>query len=272
MDGLLQIGIFSRLAHTSVRMLRHYGEHGLLSPAWVDPDSGYRYYRAGQLDEAGRITVLRDAGFAVAEMAGVLAAFDDPSALAVHVESQRGKIALERDRLAQRLAAIERLTVLTKEKSVTIGIRTLSLPAMTVAAVRDVIGSYADEGELWQRLAPQVYADSTNVPPGAICGATFHDEEYQDTDVDVEVWQQVDPAFVARPPVVCRPVDAQEVVSATLRGSYDRMPGVTSALGAHVAGRDLTTGTMFNIYRVGPSQDPDPAHWVTDVCLPIVKE
>jgi hypothetical protein len=37
-EGLLQIGVFSRLARTSVRMLRHYDEHGLLHPAWVDPD------------------------------------------------------------------------------------------------------------------------------------------------------------------------------------------------------------------------------------------
>lgn len=268
-DGLLQIGVFSRLAHTSVRMLRHYGEHGLLVPAWIDPSSGYRYYRPGQLEELGRIIVLRDAGFTVAEMAAVLAAIDDPSVLAAHLESQRARIAAERDRLGRRLAAVERLATLAKEKTVPIEIRTVTLPAMTVATVRDVIGSYAEEGELWQRLAA-VYADPANLPAGAICGATFHDEEYQDTDVDVEVWQQVQPTFCPTPPVRCHEVQARDAVQATLLGSYGQMPAVSAALGAYVAAHNLQTGPMFNIYRVGPAQDPSPAAWVTDVCLPII--
>jgi len=43
----LSIGAFSRLTHLSVKTLRYYHEVGLLEPAVVDPDSGYRYYQAG---------------------------------------------------------------------------------------------------------------------------------------------------------------------------------------------------------------------------------
>ena len=39
-ERLLSIGEFSRLSQISVRMLRHYDEHGVLHPTRVDPWSG----------------------------------------------------------------------------------------------------------------------------------------------------------------------------------------------------------------------------------------
>ncbi|WP_269471449.1 MerR family transcriptional regulator [Actinomyces slackii] len=63
---------------------------------------------------------------------------------------------------------------------------------------------------------------------------------------------------------------ARDVIVATLHGSYDGVPEATAVLGSYVAAHDLRTGPMFNIYRVSPAQDPDPAAWVTDVCLPVI--
>lgn len=42
---MLKIGLFSKLSRVSIRMLRYYDEMGLLCPAYIDPDSDYRYYR-----------------------------------------------------------------------------------------------------------------------------------------------------------------------------------------------------------------------------------
>jgi len=56
---LLTIGQFARLTGLTVRAVRHYGELGLLQPAYVDPDTGYRYYSADQLTDAAAIRRLR---------------------------------------------------------------------------------------------------------------------------------------------------------------------------------------------------------------------
>lgn len=45
---LFSIGEVSKLFHISVSSLRHYENIGLLTPEYVSPDSGYRYYSAGQ--------------------------------------------------------------------------------------------------------------------------------------------------------------------------------------------------------------------------------
>ena len=54
MDDLLPIGRFCA-TRLSVKALRHYDELGLLRPAFVDPSSGYRYYRPAQANQAEAI-------------------------------------------------------------------------------------------------------------------------------------------------------------------------------------------------------------------------
>jgi DNA-binding transcriptional MerR regulator len=49
---LMSIGEFPRLSRLSAKALRLYDELGLQPPAQVDPDSSYRWYAAGQLDNA----------------------------------------------------------------------------------------------------------------------------------------------------------------------------------------------------------------------------
>ena len=43
---MYKIGEFSKLAKTTVKTLRFYDESGLLKPAFVDPENGYRCYTA----------------------------------------------------------------------------------------------------------------------------------------------------------------------------------------------------------------------------------
>ena len=44
----LGIGDFSRMTRLSVIALRHYHEVGLLIPAEIDEQSGYRFYSHGE--------------------------------------------------------------------------------------------------------------------------------------------------------------------------------------------------------------------------------
>jgi len=41
---MYRIGIFSKLGRVTIKTLRHYDEMGLLTPAHVDEENGYRYY------------------------------------------------------------------------------------------------------------------------------------------------------------------------------------------------------------------------------------
>jgi len=51
-DPFLPIGVFARRSRLSAKALRLYDEMGLLVPADVDPENGYRRYRESQLATA----------------------------------------------------------------------------------------------------------------------------------------------------------------------------------------------------------------------------
>jgi DNA-binding transcriptional MerR regulator len=76
MEDLVPIGQFAAASQLSPKALRLYDENGLLPPASVDPDSGYRYYRLKQLEQATTIRLLRAAGMPLVEIRAFLA---DPS-------------------------------------------------------------------------------------------------------------------------------------------------------------------------------------------------
>jgi DNA-binding transcriptional MerR regulator len=72
MENLMPIGEFAAASRLSQKALRLYGENGLLPPAWVDPESGYRYYRPEQLRVATLIALLRQAGMPLVEIRSFL--------------------------------------------------------------------------------------------------------------------------------------------------------------------------------------------------------
>jgi protein phosphatase len=64
----MSIGEFADLSGLSPKRLRSYAAAGLLVPAAVDAESGYRYYAPGQLREARVIDALRRADVPLADI------------------------------------------------------------------------------------------------------------------------------------------------------------------------------------------------------------
>ncbi|MFJ3334943.1 MerR family transcriptional regulator [Streptomyces sp. NPDC086766] len=67
------IGEMARDSGLGVSALRFYDRAGVLVPAWVDPESGYRWYEPEQLEEARLLAGLRRAGMPLADIRLVLA-------------------------------------------------------------------------------------------------------------------------------------------------------------------------------------------------------
>ncbi|PIE26218.1 MAG: GyrI protein [Micrococcales bacterium] len=271
-EGLLRIGTFSTLSRISVRMLRHYQDHGVLDPAFVDPVSGHRYYRPEQLRDAQLAVLLRDAGFSVESIARLLSPSTDPTEVEEAIDAQRLRLARSREDLQAQCVALDLVNATLRGHPDMTTATVTTLPEMTLATLRRVVPSYADETTLWEEMMPLLEQAGVAFPAAGIAGATFYDSEFRESDPDVEVWIQVTEPFDAVEPLACRTEPARDIVTARMKGGYSQMPAVTSALGAFIAERGLTTAAMFNNYRVSPAQDPDPNNWVTDVCFPIVAD
>ncbi|MDT3728460.1 MerR family transcriptional regulator [Streptomyces sp. DSM 41972] len=70
---LLTIGAFAKASRLSPKALRLYDELGLLTPARVDPDTGYRRYAPEQLEQARLVAWLRRLGMPLARIRRVSA-------------------------------------------------------------------------------------------------------------------------------------------------------------------------------------------------------
>lgn len=71
-EALFSIGDVAKLFHISVSSLRHYEEAGLISPAYVSPTSGYRYYSVRQFEVLNSIRYLRTLDMPLSEIADFL--------------------------------------------------------------------------------------------------------------------------------------------------------------------------------------------------------
>jgi DNA-binding transcriptional MerR regulator len=85
----MQIGRFARLTGLTVKALRHYDEIGLLRPAAVDPETGYRVYGAEQVERAELIRTLRALELPLGDVAVLLAGGDAAEQKQVLVDHQR---------------------------------------------------------------------------------------------------------------------------------------------------------------------------------------
>jgi DNA-binding transcriptional MerR regulator len=93
----------ARLAGTTSRTLRHYGDVGLLSPSRVGTN-GYRYYDEVALVKLQRILLLRELGLGIPSIIEVM---DDQSDGVQALGRHLGWLALEKERLDRQIASVE---------------------------------------------------------------------------------------------------------------------------------------------------------------------
>ena len=105
---LMPIGIFSRISGLSHRALRLYADRGLLPPAYVDPETGYRYYDVHSIRAAEMIRLLRRLDVPLAEMQAYIdAAATDR--MEETIKQQRARLQQEQARLDAALRLLGRI-------------------------------------------------------------------------------------------------------------------------------------------------------------------
>ncbi|MFJ5773206.1 MerR family transcriptional regulator [Streptomyces sp. NPDC093094] len=93
---MLTIGAFAKACRLSPKALRLYDELELLRPARVDPDTGYRYYTAAQLERARLVAWLRRLGMPLARIREVCDLHSgDPAAAAAEIRAHWARVEAE---------------------------------------------------------------------------------------------------------------------------------------------------------------------------------
>ena len=133
---LYRIGIFAAMNHVTIRTLRFYEERGLLEPAYIHPDSGYRYYTLDQSAQLQEITALNAAAFTLDEI-HALTGGGNPEEI---ISRRKAKILDEISKLTSQLALLETGTAGNAHILSPVRIRTIG--EVTAACMDDTISSY----------------------------------------------------------------------------------------------------------------------------------
>lgn len=214
MENLITIGQFAAASRLSPKALRLYDENGLLRPAVVDPDSGYRFYRLEQLRSATLIGLLRSAGMPLVEIRRFL---DDPSVS--RIDEYEAELAGE---LAERRRVLDYVRRFIEEEDM-FEVQVKQVPEVPYVSrskrvrVAELEPFIVDTiKELWEANEPVGHAFTL-----------YHGEVNEEADGPVEVCVPVTEAEKRLP--------ATEVAYAVAIGSQCRFPEIIGAYDA-VAG------------------------------------
>ena len=263
----LTIGAFSRLTHLSIKTLRYYHEVGLLEPAVVDPDSGYRYYRPGQAHSAHLVRRFRDLGLPVADVKAVLAAPDltaRDAILAGHLDRMR-------DQLRQTEAAVDSLRRMLEGGSAAIVIEERVLdggPTISVAAdlIRNDVASW-----FWDALAGlRAIAAAAGLEQTGPAGGLYDDELFTQDAGHARLYLPVRDSRSLDGTGARWELPAGRFAVALHVGAHRDVDRTYAALGTYAGaqGRD-GAGPVRERYLTDPLVTPDNNQWRTEVCWPL---
>jgi DNA-binding transcriptional MerR regulator/effector-binding domain-containing protein len=268
--GLMPIGVFARATRLSVRVLRNYDRLGLLVPASVDPDTGYRRYGVDQFARAGLARRLRELEVPLPEIAEILAA-DTPERAGAVIERHRERVAARAarlDEIAGRLGAVLAepgrmpgwLHVYERRRGAQPTARLL---------VRTPLSGLADAlapgfARLFAGLAEQ------GVAPTGPAGTRYLSDDLDAAELEVELF-----APVARPPRPTATITAGELpgclLAATVHeGDYHGIETAYRSLGRWIAEQDRAlAGPAEESYLVPPAPGVPAAALRTEIAWPV---
>lgn len=229
---MFRISEFSRFTRVSVKALRHYDRLGLLEPAFVDPETGYRYYAARQVAQLQRVLALKDLGFSLEHVRDLIGGRAADRALTRVLEVRRAELESQLDLDRRRLDGVN-----ARLREIEGGeweggpeVVLSELPAVRVAARRARVASL-DDGveELFEALERDVAAAGvrSSGPPVVI----YHDRDHRQSDASVEVAVPVlpDARQAGRSRIRMLP-SVPQAACVAYAGSYEQWTRVTGGL------------------------------------------
>jgi len=104
---MFRIGEFAQIAQVSGRQLRFYDQLGLLQPAHIDPQTGYRYYSVRQLPRLNSILALKELGLSLEQIGPLLKNGLSPTELRAMLTMKQAQLAQSLREEESRLRHIE---------------------------------------------------------------------------------------------------------------------------------------------------------------------
>jgi effector-binding domain-containing protein len=269
---MFKIGEFSKLSHVTVKTLRYYDRIGLLKPAEVDRFTNYRYYSASQLPRLNRILALKGLGLSLDQIGRLLKQDLPPEQIRGMLRLKQVEIQEQLDQEQARLARVEqRLRQIEQEETMPSQEVVLKeVPSQPVASVRDVVPTFGHIDQLFGEIF--AYLGQHRLNPSGPPATIYHDKEFREQDVDVEIAVPVAGPVSEGERVTSRELPGSQMACIVHQGGYETIGGTYGQVMGWIEDNDhRIAGPPREIYLKGPESGDDPSTYVTEIQVPVAK-
>ncbi|MDD6328282.1 MAG: MerR family transcriptional regulator [Lachnospiraceae bacterium] len=263
---LYKIGMFAGMNHVTIKTLRHYDEQGLLKPAYIDYENGYRYYSLSQMADVSQILALKDMGFSLDEIREIRCGKSDTSILL----KKKHKILEELAQLTAKLAKVE--SYLQDENvDFTTPVIVKPLPEVICATMSAVLHSYDDLFHVMPRMGERMEEQGCVCALPEYCFTQYLDDACQEDNIRVQVCESVTLMKGDTDELKFKLFEAEDNAAciyhkgsyATLSKTYQRLLSYIDDNGYEIC------GNIREVYIDGVWNKDDETEWLTELQAPI---
>ena len=264
---LYKIGMFAAMNHVTVKTLRFYEKQGLLMPAVINQENGYRYYTLSQMAVLHQITALKMAGFTLEEIAHIHSGADEEAVLRKKKSELIAKIA----DLTQQIAVVD--GYLSKQKTgLSAPVLVKTIPETTVAAMRVRLESYDSLFDVMPEMGALMEKAGCECALPEYCFTGYLEPGYKDEDILVEICEAVTGAKGEIGGLYFRTLPEIQAACMFHRGSYGALPESYETVLKYIEenGYEIA-GAIRESYIDGVWNQEEESGWLTEIQVPVRK-
>lgn len=267
-DHLYRIGLFAQMNRITVKALRFYEEQGLLLPAKIDEESGYRYYTMRQMETLHRILALKEAGFTIEDMKHLNASGDERGFLLRKKNAILEKIA----QLTLQLSRIDGY-LMPKGHPLSAPVMVKTIPAVVCATMERRIDSYDALFDIMPELGGYMEDAGCVCALPEYCFTQYLEPGFQETRILVEVCEAVTEKKADRGCLRFRTIPETRAACIYHKGSYRDFPKTYEVILRYIEenGYEIC-GNIRESYIDGVWNKDSENEWLSEIQIPVVKK
>lgn len=266
---MLSIGTFSKISNTTTKTLRYYDEIGLIKPAHINAENGYRYYDVTQLETMLLINRLKQYSLSLEEISDVLHNRHDDALLFSLLRQKKQATGEKMNELGLMLERLE-TDMKNMERGIDImaylddiEVKLVEVEPKNILFVREVI-SVEDYGKLLGRLFEKI--GSEHLTPVGPPMTVYHNAEFNPASTLMEVAVPIKEVVNGT-----REFPGGLCAVSTLKGPYSGLTSVYAKLNEWTEVEGYTiNGAPYEVYLTNPGS-VQPNDYVTEVYFPVKK-
>ena len=264
-DTLYKIGMFAAMHHVTVKTLRFYEEQGLLMPALIHPETGYRYYTLSQMAVLHQINALKLAGFTLEEIAHINSGADEEAVLLKKKSELLARIA----DLTRQIAVVD--GYLSKKKTgLSAPVLVKTIPETTVAFMRIRLESYDCLFDRMPEMGVLMEKAGCSCALPEYCFTNYLEPGYKDGDILVEICESVVEAKKETGDLHFKALPEIQAACVFHKGSYRTFSESYEVVLRYIEenGYEIV-GEIRESYIDGVWNKDDESEWLSEIQVPV---